>query len=192
MTLTSGITANFDTDIRIQDDLFGHSSTARVGAADPDPRRPRPLRLVRPTARGVRGQRCASWCRRRPHPRMRPRVAPRRKVGDLFTSFMDDRAHRRALGAAAVDELTIDEPSTAVGNGFAVLRADGPRSSRRGTWNALGVYISADAKDTEQLHPATSSSPALGLPDESYYREDKYADIRAASTLTSPRDGCSG
>ena len=44
-------------------------------------------------------------------------------------------------------------------------------------WGAFAFYVTADAKNPEQ-YIAYLGQAGIGLPDESYYREDKYADVR--------------
>ena len=51
--------------------------------------------------------------------------------------------------------------------------------SARGAASLFGSYVDTDAKDPSRYLVHLSQS-GLGLPDESYYREDAYAEIRAA------------
>lgn len=97
------------------------------------------------------------------------------QIGGLYASFMDtDRINE--LGAAPLAE------------DFAVLEAAGDLSARAhalgqlqrtGALGAFGVYVDNDALNPEE-YVVYAYQGGLGLPDESYYREDKYADIREA------------
>ncbi len=97
------------------------------------------------------------------------------QVGGLYASFMDiERINE--LGAtpldadfAVIDGLT--DPSERA-------RALG-QLQRTGALGAFGFYVDNDAKDPEK-YVVYAYQGGLGLPDESYYREDKYADVREA------------
>jgi putative endopeptidase len=98
-----------------------------------------------------------------------------RKIGDLYASFMDE-AHREALGhtpmqpsLAAVDAVT----------DVAGLVDLIGRSSRAGVAGMFALYVINDAGDPTR-YVVHLYQGGLGLPDESYYREDKFADIVAA------------
>ncbi|MEZ0493212.1 M13 family metallopeptidase [Kineococcus sp. TBRC 1896] len=99
----------------------------------------------------------------------------RQKIGDLFASFMDtDRVE--ALGAtplgpelAAVDAITDHD---------GLLRRLGA-FERSGVGGPFAYWVDTDnAKSDEYVVYLTQSG--LGLPDESYYREEQYAQVREA------------
>jgi putative endopeptidase len=98
-----------------------------------------------------------------------------RKVAALYRSFMDVDAVE-ALGATPLrpllDEVTAapDRPALA-----AVLG----RRQREELVALFGASVSTDAKDPNRYLVHLSQS-GLGLPDESYYREDASAGIRTA------------
>ncbi|MFT3660854.1 MAG: M13-type metalloendopeptidase [Gordonia sp. (in: high G+C Gram-positive bacteria)] len=96
-------------------------------------------------------------------------------IGALYSSFMDTER---------IEELGISP----ISGGLAAIEAvDGPAAlaqalgafQRGGIGGLFGFYVDTDAKDSERylVHIVQSG---LGLPDESYYREDKHADTRAA------------
>jgi putative endopeptidase len=98
-----------------------------------------------------------------------------RKFGDLFASFMDE-ARINELGAkplehdlAAVDAIS-DIPSF-----LSTLGA----LERAGVSGFFQLYIDNDPGNPER-YIALFEQGGLGLPDESYYREEKSADIRTA------------
>ena len=98
-----------------------------------------------------------------------------RKVGDLFTSFMDT-ATIDARGARPVRPLV-----QAVGGLRDVrdLAAFLGEFERVGGYGLFGSYVNTDAKDSDR-YLFNLLQGGLGLPDESYYRDDKFADIRDA------------
>jgi putative endopeptidase len=99
----------------------------------------------------------------------------RQKIGDLFASFMDeDRVE--ALGAepltddlAAIDALT-DERQLAQLLG---------RFQRDRLAGAIESYVNTDDRDSDR-NIVNIVQAGIGLPDEAYYREDTFAEIRAA------------
>ncbi|MEV0249762.1 M13 family metallopeptidase [Nocardia sp. NPDC050712] len=97
-----------------------------------------------------------------------------RKIGDLFSSFMDTDAVAAAGLAPIADELAaVREVSDRTG--FAALLG---RLQRTGVGGAVAFYVNTDDKNSSRYVTYTSQS-GLGLPDESYYRQDEFAEIRA-------------
>lgn len=98
-----------------------------------------------------------------------------RKIGDLYASFMDEDAIEAAGASPLLPKL---EAIFAADSTAAVVALMG-RLDRAGNDGLFGGYVSNDAGDPERslLHLYQSG---LGLPDESYYREDKFAAIRTA------------
>ncbi|MES2093619.1 MAG: M13-type metalloendopeptidase [Actinomycetota bacterium] len=98
-----------------------------------------------------------------------------RKFGDLYASYMDE-ARINELGAAPlVDDLaSVDAISDIPG----FLETLG-RLERQGVSGFFQLYIDNDPGNPER-YIALFEQGGLGLPDESYYREEKFADIRTA------------
>ena len=99
------------------------------------------------------------------------------KIGDLFAGFMDTDAIEAAGLApisAELDAVAGAPDRTALASVLGALQ-------RTGVSGALAHYVDTDSKNSERylMHVAQGG---LGLPDESYYREDRYADIRASYT----------
>jgi putative endopeptidase len=100
--------------------------------------------------------------------------ADARKIAALYTSFMDE---------AAVAERGLEPVRP-------LLRAVGELSDRRelaaflgefersGGSGLFGSYIDTDDHDSDR-YIVKIVQGGLGLPDESYYREEKFADVRA-------------
>ncbi|MBB4854256.1 putative endopeptidase [Mycobacteroides chelonae] len=97
------------------------------------------------------------------------------KIGDLFASFMDtgtvDRVGLTPL-REELDRITSAPDAPAL---TAVMGA----LQRAGVGNGVSCYVDTDAKNSSRylLHVSQSG---LGLPDESYYREDQHAATRDA------------
>jgi putative endopeptidase len=96
-----------------------------------------------------------------------------RKFGDVYASFMDEQRIEQ-LGARPLHPL-LDEVE-AIGSIDSFLATAG-RFERRGTSGFFQVFIDNDPGDPER-YLVFLEQAGIGLPDESYYREDKFADIR--------------
>ena len=104
-----------------------------------------------------------------------PVGAEERKFGDLYASYMAE-ARINELGAAP---LTHDLASAdAISDIPSFLETLG-RFERRGVSGFFQLYIDNDPGNPER-YIALFEQGGLGLPDESYYREEKFADIRTA------------
>jgi putative endopeptidase len=98
-----------------------------------------------------------------------------RKFGDLYTSYMDE-ARVNELGAAPLQhDLGLVD---AISDIPAFLEALG-RLERQGVSGFFQLYIDNDPGNPER-YIAIFEQGGIGLPDESYYREEKFADIRTA------------
>ena len=96
-----------------------------------------------------------------------------RKFGDVYASFMDEKRIEQ-LGARPLRPL-LDEVE-AIASVDAFLATAG-RFERRGTSGFFQVFIDNDPGDPER-YLVFLEQAGLGLPDESYYREEKFAEIR--------------
>jgi len=96
------------------------------------------------------------------------------KVGDMFASFMDTERIEN-LGVAPIAGPLASIAEVADKQQFAALLGT---LSRVGVGGATGIYIDNDSTNPE-LYRAYFYQSGLGLPDEAYYREDQYEEIRA-------------
>jgi putative endopeptidase len=98
-----------------------------------------------------------------------------RKIGDLYASFMDE-VRREELGHAPIEPslAAVDAVTTVAG----LVDLIG-QSSRAGVSGMFALYVINDAGDPTR-YVVHLYQGGLGLPDESYYREDKFADVVAA------------
>lgn len=94
------------------------------------------------------------------------------RIGDLYASFMDtDTVARVGVAPLQAELATI----AAASDREALADVLG-RLQRTGIGGGTGVYVDTDSKDSTRylLHMSQSG---LGLPDESYYRDASHAEI---------------
>jgi putative endopeptidase len=98
-----------------------------------------------------------------------------RKIGDLYSSFMDE-ARVEALGAAPLAEpLGLVAAADSIGTVLAVLGT----LERRGGGSLFRLFVDNDPGDPGR-YLVFMEQGGLGLPDERYYREDDFASHRDA------------
>ena len=140
-----------------------------------DPGRPRPGRRVPGAARPGRGRRARDRrgaAAEHAGPARHGRRPEDRRPVPLVHGRRAHRGRRRrpAAPAAGRDRRAADRSALAGLLG---------RGQRTGGPALFGAFVATDAKDSTRYLVHLSQS-GLGLPDESYYREDAYAEIRAA------------
>ncbi len=158
-----------DTAIRVQDDLFGHVNGSWLESAEiPDDRSSwGPFVMLSDVAQErVREiiEDCAAG---------RVEGEEATKIGDLYASFMDeDRVE--ALGHEPIVPLLeqIDEVDD-----LGALAAFVGAFERRGGGGFFGAYVDNDDRDADR-YVVNILQGGIGLPDESYYREEKFAEVR--------------
>jgi len=167
--LTSGIaTDELDATIRPQDDLFRHvngkwierteipSDKARYGSF---------YLLAEEAEKAVRDIIVESQS-------AEPGTEAR-KVGDLYASFLDE-ARVQALGAKPIADAIAEAEK--VDSIDSLLETLG-RLERGGSSGFFQVFVDNDPGQPER-YLVFLEQGGLGLPDESYYREEKFAEIR--------------
>lgn len=97
------------------------------------------------------------------------------RIGDLYASFIDEVAVERRGLQPLVDELALID-SAADRQALAAVIG---RLQRTGVGGGVGLYVNTDSKDSSRYLIHLSQS-GLGLPDESYYRDDQHAAILGA------------
>ncbi len=97
-----------------------------------------------------------------------------RKFGDLYASFMDE-ARAEELGNTPLQSML--EAVERVDSIDAVLTELG-RLERTGITGFAQLFVDNDPGNPERYLVFVEQG-GLGLPDESYYREEKFADVRA-------------
>ena len=97
------------------------------------------------------------------------------KVGDLYASFMDEAA----VEALGVQPLADDlERVAAVADAGDVVALSGSLG-RAGVLGLVIPFVNTDDRDPNR-YVVYLEQAGLGLPDESYYREEQHADKRTA------------
>jgi putative endopeptidase len=96
-----------------------------------------------------------------------------RKVGDLYASFLDE-ARVEQLGAQPIAAAIAE--SEAIDSIESLLTTLG-RLERGGSSGFVQVFVDNDPGQPER-YLVFLEQGGIGLPDESYYREEKFADIR--------------
>ena len=96
-----------------------------------------------------------------------------RKIGDLYASFMDEEAIRR-VGTTPLRPLIEAVDGLRDVRDLAAFLGEVERIGGHGLF---GSYVDTDDRQSDRylVHLAQGG---LGLPDESYYREDKFAEVR--------------
>ena len=97
------------------------------------------------------------------------------RIGDLYASFLDEEAVERRGTQPLLDELaTIDDAADA----DALAAAIGALQ-RTGVGGGIGMYVDTDSKDSTRYLVHFNQS-GIGLPDESYFRDEQHAEVLAA------------
>jgi predicted metalloendopeptidase len=96
-----------------------------------------------------------------------------RKIGDLYSSFMNSDA----VEAAGLGPISGELASIAEATDLVTLAQVLGSLQRTGVSGAVAHYVDTDSKNSSRYIVHFSQS-GIGLPDESYYREDAHAEIR--------------
>jgi putative endopeptidase len=97
------------------------------------------------------------------------------KIGNLYRSFMDSTAVNAKGGSPIAPELAEVDSISTLTDFISTLS----KLEARGTSGIFGTFIYADMKDAS-TNILYLQQGGISLPDEAYYREDKYAEIRSA------------
>jgi putative endopeptidase len=170
----SGIDPSFvDSKVRPQDDLFRHVNGKWLADSPIPPDRPLDGAFYK-----LRDKSEADLRAIIEETAAKPDNAPgseARKVGDLFASFMDEaRADRLGIQPLREDLAEI----SSIKSKADLIRALG-KYGREGDEGTFGGTVDTDAKQSDRYIIYLSQS-GLGLPDESYYRLEKFKPIRDA------------
>ena len=172
-TARSGIDlSHIDTAVRPQDDLFGHVNGRwlRDYAIPADRATDGAFRVlydraeeqVRELITGAASGSVAD-------------ATDEQRIGELYASFLDEESvERRGLTPLLEELAQIDSAQ----DRDSLARVLG-RLQRTGVGGGVGLYIDTDSKDSSRYLVHLSQS-GLGLPDESYYRDEQHAAILGA------------
>jgi putative endopeptidase len=171
--IRSGVDLSFvDAHARPQDDLFGHVNGRWLAdyAIPPDRATDGAFRAlydraeeqVRDLITEAAGEGAATG-------------TDEQRIGDLYASFLDEDAVERRGVQPLLDELAVIDDCADT----AALAAAVGALQRTGVGGGLAMYVDTDAKNSARylVHFAQSG---IGLPDESYFREERHAEVLAA------------
>ena len=171
--IRSGIDlSHVDSDARPQDDLFGHVNGRWL------------TEYEMPADRATDGAFRSLYDRAEEHVRDLIDDAAasgaatgtdEQRIGDLYASFMEEQTvAERGVQPLLAELATIDGAETPE-----ALAAVLGTLQRTGIGGGAGIYVDTDSKDSTRYLVHLSQS-GLGLPDESYYRDEQHAEILAA------------
>ena len=165
----------FDHDVRPQDDLFGHVNGTWLATAEipEDKSSWGPFVTLRDRAEAQVKELIDDIAAAAE--RGEADDDETRKIADLYASFMDTDRIEELGTAPLVDLLTWADEAVDVASLSRVLG----RAERAGSGGLFGSYVNTDAKDSDR-YLFHIGQGGLGLPDESYYREEKFAETRTA------------
>ena len=172
-SLTSGITiSDGDPAVRPQDDLFGHVNGGWLQRTEiPDDRaRYGSFVVLAETAEAQLRAIIEAAAATESEP-----GTPARKVGDLFAGFCNE-AHVNALGA---EPLLADLEAVRSVTDVRELQRTIGSLQRKGSGAAIALFVSTDHRDSTRYVPYLEQS-GLGLPNESYYRDEANEGVRSA------------
>jgi endothelin-converting enzyme/putative endopeptidase len=172
VTILDDAKAGMDPDVRPQDDLFGHVNGRWLATEEIPADRSAWgsfVELAETAEQRVRD--IIASCAEQP---AEP-GSNAQKIGDLFASFMDEQ-RIEDLGAAPLQEPLAEVDAIADLAGLAGFLG---RFERRGGSGLFASYVDTDDRNSDR-YLVNLLQGGLGLPDESYYREDKFADVRTA------------
>jgi putative endopeptidase len=104
-----------------------------------------------------------------------PANTDEQRIGDLYGSFLDEQAVERRGLAPLLDELALIDGCADP----AALAAAIGALQRTGVGGGVAFYVDTDAKNSARYLVHFSQS-GIGLPDESYFREEQHAAVLAA------------
>jgi putative endopeptidase len=175
VTILDDAREGMNPDIRIQDDLFGHVNGAWLETAEIPGDRSSwgPFVMLADTAEEHVREIIESCADGSLSGETAESAEEARKIGDLFASFMDEERVEQ-LGHTPigplleqVDALTeVSQLGTFLGS-----------FERRGGGGLFGSYVDSDDRNSDR-YVVNMLQGGIGLPDESYYREEKFAEIR--------------
>ncbi len=168
-----GVTGT-DPAIRPQDDLFGYVNGEWLATAEIPPDLPTAGAFVNLI---LDAEQQAGDILRSAAERAAGGDAPlgsnEQKIGDIFASFMDeDRVE--ALGAKPLETDLVAIDSLTDTTQLVQLLG---RLERHGVGGLVAAYVNTDDRNSDR-YVVNISQGGIGLPDESYYREDNFEDLR--------------
>jgi putative endopeptidase len=103
------------------------------------------------------------------------RGSDKQRIGDLYASFLDEETVEQRGVQPLLDELASIDDAADPDALAAVVGA----LQRTGVGGGVGVYVDTDSKNSSRYLVHVNQS-GLGLPDESYYRDEQHGELLAA------------
>jgi putative endopeptidase len=171
--IRSGIDlSHVDSDARPQDDLFGHVNGRWLAEYEMPPDRATDgafRHLFDRAEEQVRDLIVEA------SEKAAPTGTDEQRIGDLYASFLDEEGvERRGLQPLRDELATIDNAAD-----LSTLAAAIGALQRTGVGGGVAMYVDTDAKDSARYLVHFTQS-GLGLPDESYFRDEQHAAVLAA------------
>ncbi len=175
--IQSGIDLSYvDADARPQDDLFGHVNGRWLAEYDMPPDRATDgafRHLYDQAEEQVRD--LITEASEKAGLANADADADAQRIGDLYGSFLDEEAVERRGLQPLHDELTVIDGAA---DATALAAAVGALQ-RTGVGGGVAVYVDTDAKNSARYLVHFTQS-GIGLPDESYFRDEQHAEVLAA------------
>ena len=171
VTLPSGIAKDeLDADVRPQDDLFRHVNGKWIDRTEipADKARYGSFLVLHEQAEEAVREIIEEAQQAEPG-------TEARKVGDLYASFMNEQ-RADLLGATPIAGQLVDV--ALIGSVDELLATLG-RLERQGVSGFVQLYVDNDPGDPERYLVFVEQG-GIGLPDESYFREERFAGVRTA------------
>jgi putative endopeptidase len=175
VTILDDAREGMNPDIRIQDDLFGHVNGAWLDTAEIPADRSSwgPFVMLADTAEEHVREIIVSAADGTLSGDTAESADEARKIGDLFASFMDEERVEQLGHTPILPLLEQIDALTQVSDLGAFLGF----FERRGGGGLFGSYVNTDDRNSDR-YVMNLLQGGIGLPDESYYREEKFAEIR--------------
>jgi putative endopeptidase len=173
--IQSGIDLSYvDADARPQDDLFGHVNGRWLAEYDMPPDRATDgafRHLYDQAEEQVRDLITEASEKAG----LADSDADAQRIGDLYGSFLDEEVVERRGLQPLHDELTVIDGAA---DATALAAAVGALQ-RTGVGGGVAMYVDTDAKNSARYLVHFTQS-GIGLPDESYFRDEQHAEVLAA------------
>lgn len=174
--IRSGVDLSFvDANARPQDDLFGHVNGRWLADYEIPPDRATDGAFRALYDRAEEQVRDLIEEASRQEPTAGTAETDAQRIGDLYGSFLDEQAVERRGLAPLLDELALIDDCADRDALAAVIGA----LQRTGVGGGVAFYVDTDAKNSARYLVHFSQS-GIGLPDESYFREEQHAAVLAA------------
>ncbi len=177
MTSIDALREGSDLDVRPQDDLFGHVNGGWYETVEIPPDLPGYGAFIQ--LRLDVEQQVGDLLREAADSADRGDADPgsaQQQTGDMFASFLDEER----IEQLGVQPIVSDLEAVAAASSASDLAGLLGRLERRGAADgAFGAHVDTDDRRSDR-YLVNIHQGGLGLPDEAYYRDEQFADIRAA------------